>query len=166
MKKHFFWTLLILLCSASAAARVSHYNVRQRYSGEAKPRAEVAWVWLEYGIFTTDIDGVPADGFHKPLHEQTKSEISHCYDASFLYVVELLPGQHEIWVRYADSPHFSNFKLPLKFDAKAGEDYQIKANFKEGGWWKGGTDANWSPSITPFTPDADHYQARTECRYF
>ena len=71
------------------------------------------------------------------------------------------PGSHEIWVAYSDPPDYSKFKLPLKVDAKAGENYEVQANFKV--HFKGGN--NWNPVIVPFAPDADHFQARTECRF-
>ena len=158
MRKRFVFLALIVLCSTSAVARVLHYNVRQLYSGEARPRAEVAWIWLDYGVYITDVDGSPVA---RPQAPASKSEMHLCGNPLQLYLAELLPGSHEIWVAYSAPPDYSKFKLPLKVDAKAGENYEVQANFKV--HFKGGN--NWNPVIVPFAPDADHFQARTECRF-
>ncbi len=160
MKKQFAFLVLILMCSTAAVARVRHYNVRQLYSGQAKPRAEVAWVWLDWGVRITDVDGVPVARTAKPVNEMSRSEL-HCLNGNHLTIVELLPGNHEIWVAYNDSDgHYSRYKLPLKVPSQAGENYQVLANFKVK--WKG--DDNWNPTIALFTPDMAKVEIVAECR--
>lgn len=158
MKKRFVFPVSILLCSLLAVARVGHYNVRQLYAGEARPRAEVVWIWLDPGVYITDVDGSPVAAPRAPA---SKSEIRLCANPNQLYLAEVLPGNHEIWVAYRNPPDYSKFKLPLKVDAKAGENYEVQPNFKVR--FKGGD--NWNPVIVPFSPDAEHFQARPECRF-
>jgi hypothetical protein len=159
MKKRFVLLTFIVLCSTSAVARVRHYNVRQLYSGEAKPRAEVAWVWLDYGVYITDIDGSPVARTAKPVIEMSMSE-RKCLNSNHSTIVELSPGNHEVWVAYNDNMDQSKFKLPLKVDAKAGENYEVQANFKV--HFKG--ENNWNPAIVPFAPDMAKVEIVTECR--
>jgi hypothetical protein len=162
MKKQFAILVLILLCSSSAMARVHRYDLRTFYSGEAKPSAEVVRIWLDYGIYITDFDGAPVAQTPKPYNEMSASE-RRCVVTSNLHAAEMLPGKHEIWVAYSDGALgvHSTYKLPLKIDAKAGEDYRVQANFKA--HFRGGD--NWNPTIAPFTPHDEHFQIRTECRY-
>jgi hypothetical protein len=150
MKSRFALLFFLVLCSAPAFARVHHYMVRQLYRGDAKPRAGVAWIWLDYGVRLTDLDGEPVAENPKVLKQMSMAEL-RCASSTWV-IAELLPGNHEIMVVYNDyQGHTSKFKLPLKVDAKAAGNYAVHANFKVT-WTKGD---NWNPVITDFTPDAD-----------
>jgi hypothetical protein len=152
MRKPFVLLVLILMCAASAMAGMHRYDLRQFYSGEARPRSEVVWIWLDYDVIITDLDGA---SFTKPPAPQNP-----CFGN--FHIVEVLPGKHEMWVVYSD-PSFgvhSQYKMPLSIDAKAGENYQIKPNYKAKWVGKG----QWNPTIEPFTPDAKNVSKATECR--
>lgn len=161
MKKQFAFLVLILMCSTAAVARVRHYNVRQLYSGEAKARAEVVWVWLDYDVRIAGIDGEPVAQTAKPVSEMSRSELN-CLNGNHYTIMELLPGKHEISVYYSDPALgvHSSHQLPLSIDAKAGENYQVTANFKAK-WVKNG---QWNPAIMAFTPDMTKVEIVAECR--
>jgi len=152
MRKQFVVLVLILMCATSAVAGMHRYDLRQFYSGEARPRSEVVWIWLDFDVHISDLDGGPVT---KPPTPQNP-----CFGN--FHIAELLPGKHEIWVFYSD-PSFgvnSAYKMPLSIDAKGGENYQIKPNYKAKWVGKG----QWNPTIEPFTPDAKNVGKATECR--
>ena len=55
MKRYFALFFLTLLCSRPVLA-FGHPEVGQFYDGEAKPRAEVAWVWIKGDLHISQID--------------------------------------------------------------------------------------------------------------
>jgi hypothetical protein len=163
MKKQFALLVLILICSNSAEARVRHYNVWQLYAGEAKPRAEVVWMWLDPGVSIVGVDGVPVTRPVKPLYENSKSMIRECANPLQVFVVELFPGKHTLSLGYIDQGlgGHSEYSTPVEVDAKAGGDYRVQANVK----LRLARTNRWEPTIAEFDPSAENFQARTQCRF-
>jgi hypothetical protein len=152
MRKQLVFLVLILICASSAVAGMHRYDLRQFYSGEARPRSEVVWIWLDFDVHIGELDGVAVTA--PPPKPQNP-----CFGN--FHIAELLPGKHEIWVSYSDSMGVQSTSYQsLSIDAKAGENYQIKPNYKAKWVGKG----QWNPTIEPFTPDAKNAGKATECR--
>ena len=108
-------------------------HVAQFYGGAAKPREEVAWIWLGgEGVQVTEVD-------HAPVPPA-------CIFAPA--VVELLPGKHEIWVRYWSSSYKSPKDIRLEVDAASSKDFIVKANAKVRIFGQ----RDWNPIFTDFSP--------------
>jgi hypothetical protein len=140
MKRFFAVFFLILLCHQTVFA-LQHY-VGQFYEGEAKPRAEVAWIWVGNSpgsLGATHFDGI--DG----------SKISTMHDYHFWKAIEVLPGKHIVAVSYEDISGYSQNDQMLEIDAKAGESYVILG--KTESHWRGGN--QWQAGISAFTPEAN-----------
>jgi hypothetical protein len=153
MKKQLAVLVLMLICGVSAVAKAHRYDLRQFYDGAAKPRAEVVWIWLEYNVSITGLDGLPLT---KPPRPQNPC-------LGNLHIAELLPGKHQILVHYYD-PSFGVYaesSIPLSIDGKGGENYQVKANYKARIAGK----SRWNPTIEAFTPDAKNVSKADECRF-
>ena len=141
MKRLAIFTVSTLLCSMLASA-VMRFHVRQLYDGEARPRSEVVWIWLDHDVHITDLDNTPLT---KPTRPVTPCRGN-------LLIAELVPGKHVISIGYNDTARntYSHYKLSLEIDAKAGEDYQVHSNstfqlLREG---------KWSPTIAAFALDS------------
>ncbi|MGD0858292.1 MAG: hypothetical protein ABR912_03130 [Terracidiphilus sp.] len=120
MKRSLALFFLILLCSQPVLAN----ELGQFYDGEAKPRAEVAWVWiagsgLDSGLRVSRID--------RSLVVNSK------LSSPDMPVVEVLPGKHVFDVSYL-SPTFhawSKETQAVEIDARAGENYSLNSDIKE-----------------------------------
>jgi len=153
MKRQLAILLAILMSSTAGVAKMHRYDLRQCYDGEAKPRAEVVWIWLDFDVSITGLDGLPLT---KPPRPQNPC-------LGNLHIAELLPGKHQIMVHYYD-PSFGVYaesSVPLSIDGKAGENYQVKANYKAHFVGK----SRWNPTIEAFTPEAKNVSRADECRY-
>jgi len=140
MKRFSALFILILLCSQTALA-YQHY-VGQFYDGNAKPRAEVAWIWVGNSpgsLGGTHFDGI--DGF----------KISPVHDYHFWTAIEVLPGKHVVAVSYEDTVGYSQNDQVLEIDAKAGENYIILGKTEV--HWR--EKNQWSSTITAFTPESN-----------
>jgi len=143
MKRFSALFFLLLLCSQTVFA-LQHY-VGQFYDGEAKPRAEVAWIWVgnSHGIAgETNFDGI--DG--------SKISTSHYY--VFWKVIEVLPGKHLVAVSYESVAGRSVSDQQVEIDAKAGENYFIRGETET--HWR--SSDKWEASVTAFTPAASEIE--------
>jgi hypothetical protein len=134
---------LLLLCSQTVFA-LQHY-VGQFYDGEARPRAEVAWIWVGNSpgsLGSTHFDGI--DG----------SKISTVHDYHFWKAIEVLPGKHVVAVSYEDTVGYSQNDQTVEIDAKAGESYIIRG--KTEFHWRGGN--QWVAGVAAFTPEANEIE--------
>ncbi|MGA2349205.1 MAG: hypothetical protein ABSF70_02130 [Terracidiphilus sp.] len=136
MKRSLALFFMILLCSRTLLAFGS--GLCQSYDGEARPRAEVAWVWVnDWYVSTLFVDRIDHKQYAMPKAQFTWS----------MTVVEVLPGKHVFEVRYYNDATFSKVwsrqSQEVWIDAKAGENYLLK-----------GTDKNerWQATITPYNP--------------
>jgi hypothetical protein len=132
--------------------------VHQAYSGpDVKPRSEVAWVWFDLDEAVWDIDGLrpanwPVWGFlpgppkGRRLHDREACKGFSKYGLDSSEIIELLPGNHQLWVFY-NSPGWDSGKLILTFNAVAGKSYRVKANAKTVSFHP-----KWNPTIEEFKP--------------
>ena len=137
MKRYLPLFFLIFLC-AQPVFSLPHY-VGQFYDGEAKPRADVAWIWVGNNPTLGEVYFDEVDG----------SKISTSHDYHFWKAIEVLPGKHVVAVSYEDTVGYSQNDQVLEIDAKAGENYIIlgktKAHWRE--------ENQWSSTITAFSPE-------------
>jgi hypothetical protein len=137
MKRCLTLIILVLLCAHTAFA-FRHY-VGQVYDGEARPRTDVAWIWIKYGAVIDQIDG------HR-IRPALGSGVGGMF---FVHAVEVLPGRHVIWVGYNDGSYHALHAQEIVIDAKGGENYVLEATAKIA--WKN-DNSHWNATISPYTP--------------
>ena len=140
MKRYFALFFLMLFGSQTVFA-IQHY-VGQFYDGEAKPRAEVAWIWVgnSHGALgSTHFD------------EIDHSKISTSHDYHLWKAIEVLPGKHMVAVSFEDISGYSQNDQVLEIDAKAGENYIILGKTEL--HWRG--ENQWSSTISAFIPETN-----------
>ncbi len=137
MKRCLPHIFLILFCAQTAFA-FRHY-VGQCYDGEARPRTEVAWIWIKYGAVIEQIDG-------QRIRPAIGSGVGGMF---FVHAVEVLPGRHVIWVGFENGSVHSVQMQEFVIDAKGGENYFLVADAKIA--WKN-ANSHWNAAIEPYTP--------------
>jgi hypothetical protein len=137
MKRYF--ALFFLLLFGCRTGFAFHHDVGQFYDGEARPRAEVAWIWVGPNVFITRIDN---DRLAIP---PSRIELIS------MKAAEVLPGKHIVTLRYLDMAVGveSNEDTNVQIDAAAGQNYLITGKAKVG--WKHGN-SKWEDTITTFSP--------------
>jgi hypothetical protein len=127
MKRYFALFFLTLLCSRPVLA-FGHPEVGQFYDGEAKPRAEVAWVWIKGDLHISQID-------HFFVQMSNDRDAFFSEGIFFMAAVEVLPGKHVFTVRYASDYAWSmGQNQEVEIDAKAGENYFLNSDRKGNRW--------------------------------
>ncbi len=128
MKRYFALFFLTLICSRPVLA-FGKGEVGQFYNGEAKPRAEVAWVWIKGDLHITQID-------HFYLQMSTDRDAYFSMGIFSMAAVEVLPGKHVFTVRYVSDYAWSKGEnQEVEIDAKAGENYFLNSDRKEDRWY-------------------------------
>ena len=121
MKRSLVVFFLILLCSWPVFAN----ELGQFYDGEAKPRAEVAWIWIAGSELSS---GLRVNRIDRSLI--VNSELS----TPDMPVVEVLPGKHVFDVNYfsLSANSWSRGEIvEVEIDAKAGENYFLNTDTNE-----------------------------------
>jgi len=151
--------VLVLLCSQPVFA-AKHY-LGQFYDGAAKPRAEVAWIFVRPDLRIDQID-------HSTVKMVTKTP----YQMNEVQAVEVLPGKHIISLSYLkDSVNFlgpytdrSLRNSEVQFEVRGGETYAINYVVKEK--WHGPSltgqgmhkEGTWNATFTPYSPTVTETQ--------
>ncbi|MGD0632418.1 MAG: hypothetical protein ABR987_24100 [Terracidiphilus sp.] len=137
MKRCLTLIFLVLLCAQTAFA-FRHY-VGQFYDGEARPRTDVAWIWIKNDAVIVQIDG----------HRIRPSGGSGVPGMFMVHAVEVLPGRHVIWVSFSNGSVHSVQAQEIVIDAKSGENYALGADAKIA--WVN-ANSHWNATIAPYTP--------------
>jgi len=142
MKRFSALIILILLCSQTAFA-FQHY-VGQFYDGEARPRTEVAWIWMGTSkavgkVYLRGID-----------HSKISTYSSDYTHFMFLNAVEVLPGKHILTVQYQGLQGISEKDAEVEIDVQAGENYLVDADIST--HWNRAS--SWNTIIKTFSPSA------------
>ncbi len=125
MKRSLALFFLILICSRPVLAN----ELGQFYDGEAKPRAEVAWVWIKGDLHISRID-------HSFVQMSKSRQEIFSLEIFSMAAVEVLPGKHVFEVRYVSSNTWSKGEnQEVEIDAKAGENYFLNSDRKEDRWY-------------------------------
>jgi hypothetical protein len=135
MKRYFALVFLVFLCYQPAFA--FHHDLGQFYDGEARPRAEVAWIWVGPNVYFTKIDN------YRLAIPPSRIELIA------MKAAEVLPGKHVFTLRYMDGSEQSTDDTNVQIDAAAGQNYLITGKAHVG--WKHGT-SRWEETITTFSP--------------
>ncbi|MGA3346684.1 MAG: hypothetical protein ABSC76_17645 [Terracidiphilus sp.] len=127
MKRSLALFFLILLCNRPVLA-FGHLEVGQFYDGEAKPRSEVAWIWIKGDLHVSQID-------HSYLQMSTDRDASFSMGIFSMAAVEVLPGKHVFTVRYVSDYAWSKGEnQEVEIDAKTGENYFLDSDRKGNRW--------------------------------
>jgi hypothetical protein len=136
MKRSLPLFFLLLLFSAQLLHAFPH-DLGQLYDGPAQPRAEVAWIWLDWQVKVAWIDN----------HQIRRSAQLGLLTTRAL---EVLPGKHTISVSFDNGSVRSESAIGLEIDAKAGENYLIQSAEKAA--WNLKSHGTWNATIDPYTP--------------
>jgi hypothetical protein len=142
MKRSLALFFLILICSRPVLA-FGKGELGQFYDGEAKPRAEVAWIWIKGDLHISQID-------HSRVAMYKSTE-----GVFWMVAVEVLPGKHFFNVYYWNNGSiWSKENQEVEIDAKAGENYFLSGDTK----WKDPT--HWFIKTGTFSPKPNEENLR------
>lgn len=136
MKRSLPLFVLLMLFSAQLLHAFPH-DLGQLYDGSARPRAEVAWIWLDWQVKVAWIDNY---------------QIRRSAQLGLLTTraLEVLPGKHTISVTFDNGSVRSESTIVLEIDAKAGENYLIQS--AEKATWDIKAKSSWNATIDTYTP--------------
>jgi hypothetical protein len=136
MKRSLPLFFLILLFSAQLLHAFPH-DLGQLYDGPARPRAEVAWIWLDWQVKVAWIDNY---------------QIRRSAQLGLLTTraLEVLPGKHVVAVTFDNGSVRSESTIGLELDAKAGENYLIQGTEKA--TWNLKKANTWNATIDAYAP--------------
>lgn len=159
MKRSLALFFLLLLCSRPVFA--SQHYLGQFYSGEAKPRAEVAWIWTGIHargttkVYFHQIDHICIREISQP--PAGNNRFAQVKNLKSIRAVEVLPGKHIISLGYDDGNARSKGYLEVLIDAKAGENYVIDGVL--GSKWA--VQEKWNTTLSSYNPDAKEIENLT-----
>ena len=147
MKRILALFFLILLCSQPVFAARQDQYLGQFYDGEAKPRAEVAWIWLRTpSLSFTKNNSDTKVSIHKIDNLPIKMKSRPPDDMAWMRALEVLPGTHIISVSVSGNG-YSLKDIEVQIDAKTGENYFVDADITSRKHSRSELSWTWRPTI-------------------